>query len=161
MDSLEPISEAECDARRRRVVSIARELGFVGDVQYRHASSRSGGAMFCLAPTIEQDMLVVYAEAFRRDATGDDFSLAAIIAHERGHQLLHRHERLLTVRPKEMSETTEEVLASLLGSLIVRDSLDREMLELKAVFELVERGMNLSEASRRVEVNLELLRRIL
>ena len=60
-----------------------------------------------------------------------------------------------------MSETTEEVLASLLGSLIVSDSRDREMLELKAVFELVERGINLSEASRRVEVNLDLLRRIL
>ena len=98
MDSLDPISEAEYDARLRRVVSIARQLGYVGDVEYRHASSRSGGAMFCLAPAIEQDMLVVYAEAFRRDATGDDFSMAAIIAHERGHQMLHRHERLLTIQ---------------------------------------------------------------
>lgn len=161
MDFLEPISAAEFSTRFSRAVAIARELGFVGEVQYRHANSTSGGATFCLAPAIEQDVLIVYAEAFSRDAAGEDFSLQAIIAHERGHQLLHRHERLLKARPKEMSETTEEVLASLLGSLIVQNIRDGEMLELKALFELMKHGMNLSDALQLVKKNLELLEEIL
>ena len=55
----------------------------------------------------------------------------------------------------------EEILASLIGSLIVQDPLDREMLELKAVFELVNRGMELPAATRQVKENLRLLRRLL
>lgn len=133
MDKLEPISPAEVKARTKRVLAVARKLGFVGAVQYRHAISASGGAIYCLGPTIDEDMLVVYAEAFARDAAGDDFSLEAIIAHERGHQLLHRHERLRRVRPKEISETTEEVLASLLGALITPVPVDSRTLEMKAV----------------------------
>jgi len=100
VDFLEPISQSEFDARVRRAEAIAHDLGFVGLVEYRHARSNSGGGSFCLAPTIESDLLIVYADAFSRDAAGDDFSLEAIIAHERGHQLLHRHERLLRVLPK-------------------------------------------------------------
>jgi hypothetical protein len=161
LDFLAPISAADFDARLGRVVAIARELGFVGEVEYRHAISTSGGASFCLAPAIEEDHLIVYAEAFSRDAAGDDYTIEAIIAHERGHQLLHRDERLLRVRPKEMSETTEEILASLIGALIVRDARHSKSLEQMALFHLVKRGIDLSEASRVVETNLELLRRAL
>jgi hypothetical protein len=161
VDSLEPISKAEHDARLARAVKVARQLGFVGEVQYRHAYSKSGGAMFCLAPAIEHDLLIIYAEAFVRDAAGDDFSFEAIIAHERGHQLLYRHERLRRNKPTEMSDVTEEVLSSLIGSLIVQDSRDSETLVLKALGELVEHGMEPAEASRRVEENLRLLERVL
>ena len=161
MDSLEPISAADHSARLGRVVAVARQLGFVGKVRYRHAYSGSGGAMFCLAPTIEEDLLVVYAEAFLRDADGDDFSLEAIIAHERGHQLLYRHERLLRNKPKKMSDVTEEVLASLIGALIVPGSGDSETLVFKALGELVEHGMEPAEASRRVDENLRFLEAVL
>ncbi len=161
MDFPEPISPAELDARLERALAIAQELGFVGEVQYRHANSNSGGASYCLAPIIEQDMLIVYAAAFSRDAAGDDFSLEAIIAHERGHQLLHRDVQLLRVRPNEMSESTEEVLASLVGSLIVQDARDGEMLEMKTIFELMNRGMRMSDAVDLVKKNLALLEEIL
>jgi hypothetical protein len=158
---LEPISSAEFDARLDRVVAIARGLGFVGEVHYRHGNTTSGGATYCLAPAIEQDTLIVYAAAFSRDASGDDFSLEAIIAHERGHQLLYRNERLLRVRPKEMSETTEEVLASLVGSLIVQNDRDGELLEMKALFELMKFGIKMSDALQLVKKNLRLLEGIL
>jgi hypothetical protein len=39
-----------------------------------------------LAVTQEQDVLVVFADAFSRDGDPDDFSLEAIIAHERDKQ---------------------------------------------------------------------------
>lgn len=161
MDFLKPISVAEHNARLGRAVSVARQLGFVGEVHYRHAYSGSGGAMFCLAPAIEQDLLIVYAEAFLRDAAGDDFSLEAIIAHERGHQLLYRHERLRRNKPTRISDVTEEVLASLIGALIVEASRDSEALVLKALGELIEHGMEPAEASRRVGENLRLLEIVL
>ncbi len=130
--------------------TIARSLGFVGQVEYRQAYSTSGGAQYLLGATAEEDMLLIFAEAFRRDAAGDDFSLEAIIAHERGHQLLYRHELLRRNLPSVLSTITEEVLASLLGSLIVKDHRDRENLVLMALAELVESGMGAVEASERV-----------
>jgi hypothetical protein len=146
----QPISRRENRARQKRVEAIARPLGFVGPVEYRHAYSTSGGAQYLLGATPEEDMLLVFAEAFRRDAAADDFSLEAIIAHERGHQLLYRHELLRRNLPRELSTITEEVLASLLGSLIVKDHRDRENLVLKGLAELVESGMGAAEASERV-----------
>jgi hypothetical protein len=160
-ESLQPISATENAARRARAEAIARRVGFVGVVEYRHAISLSGGAQYGMAPTIEQDVLLLYAEAFRRDAAGDDFTLAAIIAHERGHQLLCRHERLRRNIPAAMSAVTEEVLASLIGSLIADDSRDREMLVLKALAELVDRRMPAADARRRVEDILSYLEAVL
>src|SRR3989442_12938744 len=101
-----PVSAAEAAARLDRAEAIARRLGFVGTVESRHAFSQSGGAQYAMAPAADLDMLVVYAEAFRRDASSDDFPLAAIIAHERGHQLLHRHERLRRNIPGALSTVT-------------------------------------------------------
>ncbi|MCI0377049.1 MAG: hypothetical protein L0215_05560 [Gemmataceae bacterium] len=155
------ISASEHQARLERAETIARRLGFVGRVEYRHAYSRFGGAQYGMAATIEQDVLVVDAEAFRRDATGDDFSLEAIIAHERGHQLLCRHERLRRNLPRGMSTVTEEVLASLVGSLIAENPRDGQILILKALSELVESGMPLGEASQRVEDVLTYLEAVL
>ncbi len=60
-----------------------------------------------------------------------------------------------------MSAVTEEVLASLLGSLIVEHPRDGESLVLKALAELVEHGMPPNEASRHVEEILSYLEAIL
>jgi|SRR5579884_1858748 len=112
------ISTQQQIARRARVEAIARELGFVGAVEYRHVSTASGGAQYGMASTEVEDLLVVYPIAFERDSDPDDFSLEAIIAHERGHQLVCRHKRLRRNMPDPMSEATEEVLASLVGAVI-------------------------------------------
>jgi hypothetical protein len=42
----------------------------------------------------------VYAEAFERDNDPDDFRLEALIAHECGHQRLHRDPKLRSVLAK-------------------------------------------------------------
>ncbi len=93
--------KSELVARERRASRIAREVGFEGRVEYRHVYSQSGGAQFGLGASPGQDLLIVYAEAFERDANPEDFSLEAMIAHERGHQLLARHERLARNLPSE------------------------------------------------------------
>jgi Zn-dependent protease with chaperone function len=98
------------------------------------------------------DLLIVYAEAFDRDADPDDFSLAAIIAHERGHQVLARHPRL-SVLLASASPAAEEVLASLLGALVLEPGPDRDALSDRAVFELLSRGAT-AETAERVIANL-------
>ncbi len=80
-----PITLSEERSRLRRVVKIARGFGFVGKVDYQHVRTLSGGAQFGLGTKIEDDMLVVSARAFERDADLAEFSLEAIIAHECGH----------------------------------------------------------------------------
>src|SRR5258706_9988556 len=130
-----PISKSEHKARQRRAAQIARGFGFAGRVEYRHVYSQAGGAQYGLAASPNQDLLIVYAEAFERDADPDDFSLEAILAHERGHQLLARHERLTRNIPPGWSGISEEIVASLLGSLLVRDDKDQQDLLLKALFE--------------------------
>lgn len=89
-----PLTAVQRRARRDRAARIARALGFVGRVEYRHVYSQTGGAQYGRGSTIEEDLLTVYAEAFERDANPEDFSLEAILAHERGHQLLARHPRI-------------------------------------------------------------------
>jgi hypothetical protein len=66
-------------------------------------------------------MLAVYAEAFERDSNPDDFSLDAIIAHERGHQILARHPRFRK-RVAGLSLAAEEILASLVGVMVCPQS---------------------------------------
>jgi hypothetical protein len=156
-ESPKPISAKEAHARLARVRALARALGFVGRVEYRHVTTRSGGAQYGMGPTVEEDLLVVYPEAFRRDADPDDFSLEAIIAHERGHQLISRDDRLRRNVPNEMSSVTEEVLASLLGAIMVKAPRGSDDLVLKALFTLVEQGMHPDEASRRVQDVLKYL----
>src|SRR5436853_251657 len=88
------INLAELNGRVRRIREIADRLGFVGRVEYDHVYSGTGGAQFGLGPTPADDLLAVYAEAFDRDANPEDFSLEAILAHERGHQLFFRSPQL-------------------------------------------------------------------
>jgi hypothetical protein len=102
----------------------------------------------------------VYAEAFERDADPEDFSLEAMIAHERGHQILARHPRIAK-RFAGISEASEEILASLLGAIISSGDADRKMLFAKAALELVARGQT-AEATERQLLNLwELLEAML
>jgi hypothetical protein len=93
-------------------------------------------------------MLVVYAKAFERDADPSDFSLEAMIAHERGHQLCRRHARLGPVIGVRLSMISEEFVASLLGSLIADAPVDREHLYLKAAAEVVKAGLARPDALR-------------
>jgi hypothetical protein len=109
-------------------------------VEYRHVFSSAGGAQYGLAPLPEHDLLIVYAEAFERDAAPDDFSLEAIIAHECGHQLLARHPRLAPRIARRISSASQEILASILGAIISPAQADRDALLAKAIVELLERG---------------------
>src|SRR5262249_15604252 len=100
---------------------IGHKLGFAGEVEYRHVNSQSGGAQCGLAASPEQDLLIVYAEAFERDANPEEFSLEAILAHECGHQLLARHERLTRKLPSGSSQVSDEIVALLLASPPVKE----------------------------------------
>jgi hypothetical protein len=145
--SPQPIRSAEARRRRSVALRIARAIGFVGRVEYRHVYSQSGGAQYGRGAEAGTDLLIVDAEAFDREADPDDFSLTAIIAHERGHQLLARHPRL-SVLLASASPPAEEMLASLLGALVIKPGPDRDTLLDKAAFELVSRGATLEIAQR-------------
>ncbi len=132
------ISESERAARQRRISQIARQLGFVGHVEYRHVRSQAGGAQYGLAASPDQDVLIVYAEAFEHDADPEDFSLEAMLAHECGHQKLARDPRLARVLAKFPYEPFEEILASLIGSLLVAESESAQTLVWKGTAELGE-----------------------
>src|ERR1022692_569839 len=123
----EALSTKQLLARQDRVAGIAQALGFVGNVEYRHVYSQTGGAQYGRGSTEERDLLTVYAEAFERDADPDDFSLEAMIAHERGHQVVARHPRIAK-RLTAISAASEEILASLLGSMFCQDDSERVML---------------------------------
>jgi hypothetical protein len=155
------MSRAERKARERRAARIARGVGFVGRVEYLHVYSQAGGAQYGLAAEPEQDVLVVFAEAFERDADPDDFSLEAIIAHERGHQLIARNERLTRNLPATWSGTAEEILASLIASLLVSEEKDRQDLILKALFEADRQGLETDRAITLIAELRALLEQIL
>lgn len=129
---------------------MARAVGFVGRVEYRHVFSQTGGAQYGRGAGDAGDLLTVYAEAFERDADPDDFSLVAIIAHERGHQLVARHPRL-AARFVGVSPAAEEVLASLLGALVVGSGPDRDALVDKAAFDVLRGGTTADTASRVIQ----------
>jgi hypothetical protein len=157
-DQPKPISAAEHRARNRRISRIARRLGFVGRVEYRHVYSRSGGAQYGIGPTADDDLLVLYAKAFERDADPADFSLEAIIAHECGHQRLIRTENLRSILAKFSGERFEEVLASLVGSLLLGGSESAQTLVWKATAELGELGMTAASTVHLIERLRRLLR---
>jgi hypothetical protein len=158
--SPQPIGPAEARRRRSVALGLARAVGFVGRVEYRHVYSQSGGAQYGRGAEAGRDLLIAYAEAFDRDADSEDFSLAAIIAHERGHQVLARHPRL-SVLLASASPPAEEVLASLLGALVLESGPDRDTLVDKAAFELVSRGTTADTAERVITNLWEQLGRLL
>jgi len=143
-------------------VRLARELRFVGRIEYRHVYSQTGGAQYARGSNAGEDLLTVYAEAFERDADPEDFSLEAILAHERGHQLLARHPRIAKrVTAAGISAGSEEILASLLGAMHCRVNEDRDALAAKATVELLSLGEPLEVSTRRLQELWELLEALL
>src|SRR5207248_4477136 len=134
----------------------AQQLGFVGRVEYRHVYSQTGGAQSGRGSTPQADLLTVSAEAFERDADPEDFSLEAMIAHERGHQILARHPRIAK-RVAGVSEASEEILASLLGAMICHDHTDRGTLFAKATAELLGHGRSAEATNRQLQELWDLL----
>ena len=155
--SPDPLSPSKRRVRQSRVARLAKSFGFLGRIEYRHVYSQSGGAQYGRGPTVEEDILTVYAEAFERDANPDDFSLATIIAHERGHQLLARHPRIGPRLGAGITLAAEEVLASLIGSMVCGAGHDRNLLVAKATAELLQRGTAPEDAVRLILNLLELL----
>lgn len=153
MPAQEPqeLDEHQIARRQRQVARLAKGFGFTGQIEYHHAYSQSGGAQFCFGRGEASDVLVVYAEAFERDRDPDDFSLAAIIAHECGHQRLLRDPTLTVVGRKLSGQVFEEVLASLIGSLLVPDSRDAEDLVGKATVDLATIGLSAASVVRTIE----------
>lgn len=105
-------------------------------------------------------MLTVYAEAFERDGDPEDFSLVAIVAHERGHQLLARHPHLIK-RVEGISIATEEILSSLIGAMLCSAESDRDSLMAKATVELINYGEAVDSAIRRLQKLWNLLETLL
>jgi hypothetical protein len=101
--------------------------------------------------------MVMYAEAFERDANPDDFPLEALIAHECGHQRLLRVENLREVLAK-FPEEFEEILASLVGSILLGATVSSQTLVWKATAELAE--MRIISAENTVHF-VERLRQVL
>jgi hypothetical protein len=112
--------------------------------------SNAGGAQFGLGSSTARDLLVVYAEAFLRDTDPEDFSLEAVIAHECGHQVACRNIAWQHFLPGQTTPASEEVLASVVGSLLVERSTDRETLVLKAIDDAVRCGLGVEDASKLV-----------
>jgi hypothetical protein len=157
-----PLTPAELRGRRLLVTRLAREFEFVGRVEYQHVYSQTGGAQYGRGSTIDQDLLTVYAEAFERDADPEDFSLNAILAHERGHQLLARHPRIARrVSAARISVSSEEILASLLGAMLCAAPEDRDALVAKATVELLGHGESIEVSTRRVQELWNLLEALL
>jgi hypothetical protein len=156
-----PLSTAERRTRRNRIVRLARQLGFVGQIEYRHVYSQTGGAQYGRGSTPAEDLLTVYAEAFERDANPEDFSLEAILAHERGHQLLARHPRIAKQVTGRISAASEEILASLLGAMLCTAEADRDALAAKATVELLNHGETLEVATQRLQELWNLLETLL
>lgn len=140
---------------------MAESLGFVGNVEYRHVySQRSGGAQYGRGSTEKDDLLIVYAEAFERDADREDFSLEAMIAHERGHQILARHPRIAKC-VTGIPAASEEILASVLGAILCNRESDRLTLYGKAVCDLLVCGQDSESAERQIQTLLETLEAML
>jgi hypothetical protein len=146
----QPLSAAQRRSRLNRLAQIATRLGFIGQVEYRHVYSQAGGAQYGRAREPQHDLLIVYAEAFDRDADPEDFSLDAILAHERGHQLLARHPRL-ALRVASLSAASEEILASILGAMVCPPGPDRDSLLAEATAELLSRGVAPDAATRQLQ----------
>lgn len=157
---LPDISPQEHQRRQHRVERIARRMGFVGKIEYRHEHTDSGGAQFREGSDVTRDQLLVFAHAFVRDANPNEFSLEAMIAHERGHQLVFRHPKLAHIQ-RQLELEVEEVLASLIGAIIVDNASDRQALYDKAEFDAAMTRIGYSKAATFVETLYEILTRIL
>jgi hypothetical protein len=74
---------------------------------------------------------------------------------------LARNERLKRNLPSQWSSNCEEIVASLLGSLLVADKKDQEDLVMKAVFDAESSGLAAKETAPLILELRELLERFL
>jgi hypothetical protein len=125
------------------------------------STAQVAATQYCTGSSVDDDLLLVYAEAFERDADPQDFALDAIIAHECGHQALVRNPHLRAILRKFPGERFEEILASLIGSLLLGESEPSQTLVWKATAELAEFGMAAANTVGFIERLQELLRRFL
>ncbi len=160
-DHPEPISPSELRARLQRISALSVNLGFVGTVEYRHVYSPSGGAQYCIGPAAEDDIMALYAKAFERDADPEDFPLEAIVAHEVGHQKLHRDPRFREVMRQLGGADFEEILASLVGCVLLGDGVPARLLLCRAVAELGDRRISGQEALRIAERLIRVMEQLL
>ena len=133
------------DHGHRTAVGIYRSRRIPSCVQSR------GRREYGRAGIAEEDLLIVYAEAFEKGADPEDFSLNAILAHQRGHQMLARHPLIAQRVAGRISDASEEILASLLGAMICEDEKDRDDLIAKAAVELIEHGESPGTAYQRLQ----------
>ncbi len=155
-----PISEVELRARLERIAEIASELGFVGNVEYCHAYTRSGGAQYCIGPAADDDIMVLYAEAFDRDADLEDFPLESVVAHEVGHQKLHRDPRFRDILMQFGAGDFEEILASLVGCVLLGNTVSGRLLLCRAVAELGDRRISGMEAFQMTQRLVRVMERL-
>ena len=141
-DQPEPILPEEHAARLLRISAIARSLGYQGKLEYRHLHSQSGGAQYCIGPAADDDIMVLYAKAFERDADPEEFNLDALIAHECGHHRLHRDPKFQPVREQYPGDDYEEILASFIGAFLLGESVSGEALLWRVSAELSDMGMS-------------------
>jgi hypothetical protein len=156
-----PISDAELRKRQQRIAEISSELGFAGGVEYCHAYTRSGGAQYCIGPSADDDIMILYAEAFERGADPEDFPLEAIVAHEVGHQKLHRDPKFRAVMTQFGGAQFEEILASLVGCVLLGGGVPAHLLLCRAVAELGDRRISGQEAVRMAERLIRLMEQLL
>jgi len=156
-----PISDAEHRKRHQRIAEISNALGFAGKAEYCHAYTRSGGAQYCLGPSANDDIMILYAEAFDRDADPEDFPLEAIVAHEVGHQKLHRDPKFREVMRQLGGADFEEILASLVGCVLLGDGVPARLLLCRAVAELGDRHISGKEALRIAERLIRVMEQLL
>jgi hypothetical protein len=84
-----------------------------------------------------------------------------LIAHECGHQRLYRDRKLRPVLAKFPGEQFEEILASLVGSTLLRESESAQTLLWKAAAELTDLGVTINYADHLVKRLTHILRKLL
>ena len=145
-DQPPPITLTERARRIDLIRQIATTLGFRGRVEYRHYYGSSGPAQLRLGRKIVDDEMRVFAQAFDWNDDSREFSVEAIIAHECGHQVYHRHRWVQRWFGSDISESQEEVIASLIGALLVTTVADHDALQDKALGDALNAGTNPAEA---------------
>lgn len=136
--------------RARRIDLVrhsAAKLGFRGRVEYWHRYGSEGPAQVRLGANITQDVLRVFSQVFERENDPQQFSLEAIVAHECGHQVFHRHRLLHRWFGSRVSLSHEEIIASLIAALLVASRTDKDALLDKAFSDALETGISGPEAT--------------
>lgn len=137
-----PITLTERARRIDLVRQLAKKLRFCGRVEYHHRFSSAGPAQIRFGSKIVDDVMRVFAQAFDWSEDSQHFSPEAIMAHECGHQVFHRHRHLRRWFGSDISESHEEIVASLIGSLLVTSAADNDALRDKALGDALEAGTN-------------------